>query len=382
MELDIVMPSRSMAVEIGAWHWHRGKLHHDMEKHHRCAAKGIKLITIYTDCDNEASDRIPQDVFDLIESHITEESSTFRHVIGILQKHGIQTKVPSASEWESLVKRARRESSIMADMEFRLKIDEDIEPLEEYRGQKHIKVKCKRCQRVWLAKTYDLLKGSGCYDCKRKKPICCLETGITYPSMLAAAHAMNCNESILCQVINGTRLRYRGLHWYRACQKPYSGRIPTDESAVFIGMLTPTNIARYRCRKCGRVKECHLPDGDIRCSECRMRRTNASKEDMIAKLREVNPWIGEIHGFQGVHKPIRVRCLNCGFEREYKGIRPLLKPTACHGCRKLPIICLERHQVFPNAALATHAIQTSIVDILAKVGSDETAGGYHWQLVV
>lgn len=47
MEVDIYIPSASLAIEFGSWYWHRDKINRDALKRKECLSRGIRLVTIY-----------------------------------------------------------------------------------------------------------------------------------------------------------------------------------------------------------------------------------------------------------------------------------------------------------------------------------------------
>ena len=49
-ELDVYVPSRRLAVEVGSWYWHGRLLARDAGKRALAEAAGIDLVTVYTDC--------------------------------------------------------------------------------------------------------------------------------------------------------------------------------------------------------------------------------------------------------------------------------------------------------------------------------------------
>lgn len=52
-ELDIYIPKMNVAIEYGAWHWHKNRLESDHKKMNLCDENGIKLLRIYGGCKNK-----------------------------------------------------------------------------------------------------------------------------------------------------------------------------------------------------------------------------------------------------------------------------------------------------------------------------------------
>ena len=46
-ELDIYIPDKNFAIEVGAWYWHKSRLENDLQKVELCKNTGINLIVIY-----------------------------------------------------------------------------------------------------------------------------------------------------------------------------------------------------------------------------------------------------------------------------------------------------------------------------------------------
>ena len=49
-ELDIYIPDKKFAIEIGSWYWHKNIFEKDLKKYKLCQEKDIQLIIIYDTC--------------------------------------------------------------------------------------------------------------------------------------------------------------------------------------------------------------------------------------------------------------------------------------------------------------------------------------------
>ena len=72
-ELDIYIPYLNVAIEPGAWYYHKNSAKKDEIKRRLCDEKGIRLITIYYGCDNEnefaSLINLVKKIFFLLEIH-------------------------------------------------------------------------------------------------------------------------------------------------------------------------------------------------------------------------------------------------------------------------------------------------------------------------
>lgn len=167
-ELDIYIPSKRLAVEPGAWHWHQHNLENDWRKRKLCQKYGIRLITVYDSC-SEATER-SEDVYYFKEDlgRLSAESALRQLVEDIALLAGAQKRF-TAKEWEEIKSTARLRVSKKTTSDFieeLSQVNPDIEVKGEYASSSSkIRVECMKCHHLWEATPSDLLGGHGCPKC-------------------------------------------------------------------------------------------------------------------------------------------------------------------------------------------------------------------------
>ena len=171
-ELDIYLPKKQLAVEIGSWKWHKSTFKNDLQKKASCLKKNIRLIIIYDSCDGipeEQSDIYHFD-FDLgsENGHRTLQSLIFI----ILKEIGVKYSF-SSKEWGEITQLSYDNSQRISHSDFITKFNASnpsastIEILSSYtRAIDKIKCRCRVCNNVWETAATELLRGSGCPKCK------------------------------------------------------------------------------------------------------------------------------------------------------------------------------------------------------------------------
>ena len=168
-ELDIYIPNKNYAIEYGAWFWHKDRLKNDKRKIELCELKNIKLLCIYDSC--------PEQVH--FKNTITfkkELSQNLDIVKQILSDIFAEINVKyffSEEKWEEIREKAYVQSRRMTTDEFKKelkKVNKSIEVIGEYKSSHiPIMVHCLKCHNQWNAIPKELLKGTGCLKCYRKK---------------------------------------------------------------------------------------------------------------------------------------------------------------------------------------------------------------------
>lgn len=169
-ELDIYIPDKKYAIELGSWHWHRNRVKDDLEKLELCKSKGIKLLIIYDDCDKEfENERILAYSYKLNEE---PDNKTLKDIIKVALKEIDEEYVFTTEDWKKIETQATINCRKVTHKEFleKLKLQNahynDIEILEEYSNAiTPIKCRCKICGFEWYPTPYVLLRGSGCHKC-------------------------------------------------------------------------------------------------------------------------------------------------------------------------------------------------------------------------
>lgn len=173
MELDILIPSKRLAVEPGVWFLHKRNVKRDGEKRRRCHEADIRLVTIY--------DQFPQDM----ESPFDDDCLTYPFdlnsgdrsalrdlAIGLIKDAGGICEF-SADDWARIEEIATEESRAQSPDQFveRLHaIHPNIEVVGKYVNvNTRVRVRCNVCGRVWDALPASLLAGDGCRTCGTKR---------------------------------------------------------------------------------------------------------------------------------------------------------------------------------------------------------------------
>ena len=351
MELDILVPSKGIAVEPGSWYFHSGHVDRDREKKDACASKGIRLVTIY---DHFHEKEAPFDdclIFPINLSERKYRKLAKDTVMELFSRFGID-KTLSSEDWEVIEKAAWKDSRRMTTEEFKAELAEinpDIEFIDEYTFANDKKLfRCKKDGHVWMAQPTSIRMGAGC-------PLCA-----------------------------GT-LKKSDEAFRRELQEKNPGITP----------LSPyENIGtaiKFKCEKCGHVwktQPYHLLAEKNRtgCPRChnRGRRTH---EEFVAELAGILPRIRVLGHFESRHKRITVQCLDCGRIWEPEAGN-LLSGEGCRVCgfervgkaHSKPIRCVTTGEVFPSvrAAAKQYGVSPSAIVACLK-GKSKHAAGQCWE---
>lgn len=302
-ELDIYIPLYKVAIEYGAWNWHKPILERDIEKYASCKDAGIRLIRIYDYCygDHTAAG---EDVF-LFDYPLSDNTDDFLSLMKhILMSIGLEYNVDGAKYVEISTK-AYENSRRLTPAEFKKKVDEinkDIEVLGEYlSSSEKIEVKCKLCGRKWEMSPAHLLQGVGCSACKHKE--------------------------------NGKKLRTSSEEFAERLSQ-ISGNIQLLES-----YKKGNSRIKARCKICGHIWNPMAKDllQGRGCPICRYVKSSTKRLDTTEtfkeKLHNVNPYIEVIGDYVRSNVCIKVRCKICGHVWE---ARPnnLTQGSGCPICRR------------------------------------------------
>ena len=302
MELDIVIPQLNLAIEPGAWFWHRDKVEQDEKKRQRCQEKGIKLITIYDSFDGDSS----EDSFGLdcyiyrIDLGLEKGHSTVINLIKkIMAEYGREFAI-SDEDWRDLENKAYIKSRKITTADFIELVsntNEDILVFGEYRASnKGILCRCKKCGYEWSPTPSALLNSkSGCHRCRGG-------VKITHEDFVNKLYTINPDLEVLGEYTNAI-----------------------------------TKI-KVRCKKCGSVyykKPNNLISG-VGCNKCSFQHSSEvqrmTQEEFLKKIsirgQENIEVLGEYINYK-TH--ILCRCKTCGKE----WMAPpssLLKGFGCRQC--------------------------------------------------
>lgn len=169
-ELDVYVPEKSLAVEYGAWHWHRNRIEGDRKKANLCKSRGIRLIEIY---DAFPKDEVEPYGMECLTFHSPLSLAKNRkelHVLLNLLLECAESTALSIDEFTEVSTEAHRHSRQKTTEDFIAElaaVTSTIEVLGEYRGRDcKIKVRCETCSHEWSARAGNLLSGYGCPNCK------------------------------------------------------------------------------------------------------------------------------------------------------------------------------------------------------------------------
>ena len=169
-ELDVYVPSKSLAVEYGAWYWHRGRVKGDREKAAACEGRGIRLVEVYDDFPkNEADPPGLECVTFHSPLSLAQNRPQLRALLDLLLGYA-DLQALSDGEFADVTAGAYRRSRRKTTAEFVAElaaVTEKIEVIGQYRASnRKIDVRCKACGHEWAATPGNLLSGHGCPRCK------------------------------------------------------------------------------------------------------------------------------------------------------------------------------------------------------------------------
>ncbi len=171
-ELDIYVPTLKLAIEYGAWYWHKNKLKKDNEKQRLCKENGIHLITIFEGCPSQSIEELSGD-FRLYEETINDEADyhTLKEIIsGICSEYYLPYSVIVRS-WDNIVREAIDVARRRSDEEFKqlvFSVNPSIKICDTYtRSSVKLLCVCSVCGHEWKANPTTLIQGRGCPKCAR-----------------------------------------------------------------------------------------------------------------------------------------------------------------------------------------------------------------------
>lgn len=364
MELDILIPSLSLAIEPGSWDWHRGKKERDTEKRSRCAEKGIRLISIYSDYKEE----IPPYNLDCIVSHYNLGNSKWdlvRTIIEpLIQEYGYKL---SEEQWAEVRKLALDGSKKKTQERFEAelaKVNSSILLLSEYEDSaSKVLLSCKKCGQKWEATPNSLLRGHGCPNCKRTASS--LANRLSHsefekrlkeiaPLIQVQSTYVSSKEKVFCKCLvcdNEWMMTPNALLRGQGC--PKCGRKKVAEKKTyshekFLKLVAENNpkveiLGEYvrnsqkilvKCKRCG--YEWNGSPSTILsghgCPKCAgvLKRTH---EDFEREMKERFPYLTVLDSYVNANTKVRIKCTVCGNEWESRP-HDLLRGKGCSKCRK------------------------------------------------
>ena len=95
-----------------------------------------------------------------------------------------------------------------------IRIGSNIEVLGKYTGyHDKIQCRCKTCNHLWLANPSDLLRGTGCPECRRKKKVLNIDTNKIYDSITSAAKDIGVHPNSVSAACKGRTKTSGGYRW-------------------------------------------------------------------------------------------------------------------------------------------------------------------------
>ena len=367
IELDIYIPSKSLAIEPGSWFWHENTFVGDIEKRSRAKTKGIRIITVYDTF--PATEKVPFStdcyVFDgqLNEPGFYRLKTLTTELLEIID----ETFSPSEQFWNEIIESAHKGSSRLSHEEFVDAIAE-ITPIIKITGhytanKARISAKCTICGYEWSTTPATLLKGSGCVSCAGLKK----KTTEEFIEQLAK---ISPSIEVLGEYSNtSTKIEVRNKDcrhsWYatpnsllRGSNCPKCAGNSKKTHAQFLKELRSTNpnisvVGEYidaktkiivQCNTCGQellmspnallnghgCMNCNHASGIAR----RQGKTHLkTTEEIVQQLLTINPDIEVLGEYTRSKEPIQVRCKACGYEWSPQA-GSLLQGHGCPKCRR------------------------------------------------
>lgn len=367
VELDIYIPSKSLAIEPGSWFWHENAFVGDVEKRLRAKAKGIRIITVYDTF--PVTEKIPFSTDCYVFEGQLNEPGFFRlkALTTNLLKVIDETFSPSEKFWDKVIENAHKGTSRFSHEEFVKAISEitpTIKIIGRYTTNKtKISVKCATCGYEWNTTPAMLLKGAGCVSCaglKKKTTEEFIEQlAKVSPSIEVQGEYLNTNTKI--------RVRNKdcGHSWHatpnsllRGSNCPKCAGNTKKTHAQFVEELKSVNpnlsvngeyinattkIA-IRCNLCG--KELFMTPNSLLnghgCKDCNHSKGIArnkgkthlkNTEEVVQQLLVINPKIEVLGEYTRSKEPMQVRCRVCGYEWSPQA-GSLLRGHGCPECAK------------------------------------------------
>ena len=270
-----------------------------------------------------------------------------------------------------------------------------VEVLGHYEGSsKPIKARCRKCGNVWHPRAGNVLHGSGCPKCARKRFSASRRK--THEQFVEEVAARNPSVEVLGHYEGSskpvwTRCRECGHVWKPRAQSLLTGgscpkcsgheRKTHEQFVDEVASKNPkveilghyegsSKPVRARCRDCGYVwsplaSNIRLGSG---CPKCHRRKLSAShrktQEQFLADLATKNPNVEVLGHYEGSAKRVKVRCRRCGhiWTPTANGI---MQGSGCPECARKRVSASHRK---------TH--EQFVSDLAAKNPNVEVLGRY------
>ena len=185
-ELDIYLPSKRAAIEIGSWAWHGNpkSINKDLLKRELCAQKGIRLFIIYDSViDREAFLKYFEDLEDVFSYEIDlgsqEDLRDLKLLVQFLLKELNIYRDFSVDDWNEIIAQstesARRKTHELFVKELSTKNEKmkNISILNQFVNmQSYLHCVCNQCGYSWKTSASALWNnGAGCPRCAGNAPL-------------------------------------------------------------------------------------------------------------------------------------------------------------------------------------------------------------------
>lgn len=172
-ELDIFVPSLSLAVEPGSWHWHKSRLKNDIEKMEKCKEKGVRLIIIYDNFDGNNT-ILPSSIKTFSDDFgLTKNNSALRKLISSLFFDFKISFEMNDYLWEKIIKTSYEESRMITTKSFVEELSSKNPTIivhGQYNGALNpIECECSICRHKWVTTPSKLKMGKKCRICSQKE---------------------------------------------------------------------------------------------------------------------------------------------------------------------------------------------------------------------
>lgn len=269
-ELDVYIPDMKLAFEYGAWFYHKNRITNDLKKVKLCKEKGIRLIRIYDACGEDII--TGEDVL----SYPHNIALDINESIEVVNQLFVMTNICQAIDVErytAISDEAHRLSRRMTTDQFKVKmasLQPNIEILGEYKSNSsRISCRCKLCGHEWFPTAHGLLAGYGCPECYHKAQT------KTEEAYLLELREVNPDVELL---------------------EPY---------------IASNRRILVRCKKCGHEWKPYASTLLHGCG-CVVCNKKAAEQKALTDIIKVNPDIEVLGKYQGMSKPIKVKCKECG----------------------------------------------------------------------
>lgn len=367
IELDIYIPSKSLAIEPGSWFWHENAFAADIEKRSRAKSKGIRIITVYDTF--PVTEKVPfsTDCY-VFEGQLNEPGFARLKILTTELLEIIdETFSPSEEFWDDIIESAHKGSSRISHEEFVEAIGEitpTIEITSRYTANKaKITAKCTICGYEWSTTPTMLLKGSGCVSCAGVKK----KTTEEFVEQLAK---ISPSIEVLGEYSNtSTKIKVRnkvcGHSWYatpnsllRGSNCPKCAGNSKKTHAQFLKELRSVNpnisvVGEYIDAKTKIVVQCNTCGQELLmtpnallnghgCKDCNHARGIASHrgkthlkttDEFVQQLSTLNPYIEVLGEYTHSKDTVHVRCKTCGHDWSPQA-GSLLQGHGCPKCAK------------------------------------------------